>query len=378
MSRWIEHRALIIGVKENTAAWQAAVEGAFFSARIETLYKKFKVLSAGAFGVVMSAERVPDNTKVAVKMIKGGSVAEANALLEVRILIYLQQVEGAGGCRADITCYHKHFRARIGDALQTEIAKRDANVTTNGEYFFIETRFEPGNTLKHMMKEEHLDGHQRSFAWNVEMMWSLSNAARFLHEHGVYHRDFKPENIIINNAGASQLPQGVILDVGVACVETQCGTALAGSTHYLPPNAAPLLKPGANYVIEPTARAKFDVYALAATFYEWMTQTEMSGPTADRPIPPYLEPGQKPTTTLYRVKEDDKIWEIIAKALITVIQKPATATGPMEEFAYAFRALRPSIAPPTKLPPPPASATMPPKPVARPTTKKALPSVPQK
>lgn len=389
MSHWIEHTAvLLIGVQQDAAKWAVAVERAKvfdkkgrlaklgFSTNVQTLYSTpLVVLGAGNFGVVMHGKRVDDGREVALKLIKGDMIAERNAVHEVEILLYLQQVEGAHGCRADITCYNRHFRARVGDTLRKEIAAKAGKLDARSDYFFIETRFEPGKTMKTLMMNR-IDGRKRSYKWNVELMFSLANAVQFLHDNGVYHRDLKPDNIIVNNSEANENPQGVLLDVGIACAETVCGGGLAGDMNYFPPEfAKAIANPKMRFDIAPTDRAKLDVYALAATFQEWMTRTFASIPGSYRFIPPVVDAQNPPVDTLfYRIARDDAIWRRIEKALRTVMSRTDNP-NPIVEFATSFKALlfapppstTPAAATPVKTAPPTVKPLpKPPVPVPRP------------
>jgi serine/threonine protein kinase len=109
------------------------------------------------------------------------------------------------------------------------------------------------------------------------------------HRHNVVHRDYKPENVLVNGNGESKLT-----DFGIAA-RTGAEAVAAGSLMYAPPE---------QFAGAPASPAG-DVYAATATFYECLTgRPPFTGDTAERllyqhlaePVP--LDPVPEPLRPL--------------------------------------------------------------------------------
>jgi len=111
----------------------------------------------------------------------------------------------------------------------------------------------------------------------VDLLEPVAEALGALHEHGVIHRDVKPDNIFVL-AGTTYPPRVKIIDFGLALPDpqtTQRYTAvgkLLGTAEYIAPECA---------CGEP-ASASSDVYALASIAYEMLSgQLPFSGSGVD-------------------------------------------------------------------------------------------------
>jgi serine/threonine protein kinase len=125
-------------------------------------------------------------------------------------------------------------------------------------YFAME--FIRGETLG-----EYADKHRLSTGERLEMMARICDAVHHAHQRGLIHRDLKPDNILVDEAG-----QPKVLDFGLARMtngDTQAALSsvgqLLGTLPYMSPEQA-LADP-----LEVDTRS--DVYALGVILYELLS-----------------------------------------------------------------------------------------------------------
>lgn len=94
----------------------------------------------------------------------------------------------------------------------------------------------------------------------IDYMLQLSDALYYAHQHGIVHRDVKPENIYVMSDGTIKLG-----DFGIAQSDTKDSankkTEIVGSVHYL----APEITSGK------PATGQSDIYSAGVTFFELIT-----------------------------------------------------------------------------------------------------------
>ncbi|HYX75949.1 MAG TPA: protein kinase, partial [Gaiellaceae bacterium] len=95
----------------------------------------------------------------------------------------------------------------------------------------------------------------------VDLTLQIARALGFAHEHGLVHRDVKPQNVLLNGDGRAKVTDfGIARSLDVQGGLTQTGTVL-GTSDYIAPEQARGAK----------ATVQSDVYSLGAMLYELLT-----------------------------------------------------------------------------------------------------------
>src|SRR5690349_1713571 len=95
----------------------------------------------------------------------------------------------------------------------------------------------------------------------LELAVEIADALEFAHEHGLIHRDVKPQNVLVTPDGDAKVTDfGIARSLDVEHGVTQTGTVL-GTSNYLSPEQASG---------KPTTQAT-DVYSLGVVIYELLT-----------------------------------------------------------------------------------------------------------
>ena len=190
-------------------------------------YTELKALGSGGFGDVVLARHNASGTLVAIKYLHGDLLADQEFAEmfrgEATVLAYLDD--------PNIVRLYEYVESPSGAAIVMELID--------------------GVTLREILTHQ---GRTTAEAALVVLQGSLLGLAA-AHRHGVVHRDYKPENVLVDGGGASKLT-----DFGIAARAGDCPVP-AGTVLY----AAPEQMAGAS------ASPAGDVYAATATFYECLT-----------------------------------------------------------------------------------------------------------
>lgn len=126
--------------------------------------------------------------------------------------------------------------------------------TTQAGHLFLVMEYVPGHTLHDLI---HTGAVTKEHALSYALQ--LCDAIQYAHDHGIIHRDIKPNNILISTDGHVK-----VADFGLArATAAQDQEVMMGTPDY----AAPEITQG----IEVDQRA--DIYAMGVLFYETLTQT---------------------------------------------------------------------------------------------------------
>ncbi len=198
-------------------------------------YEILEEIGRGGMGVVFRAQQTGLNRLVALKMVRHADLANDELLSRFR-------------AEAEVVAslHHPHI-----------VQVYDYGEDDGCPYLALE--LVEGGTLS-----DRLEGNP----WNVrraaQLVEQVARAVHFAHEHGVVHRDLKPNNLLVSADGDP--PEVKIADFGLARIfrdqpggHTQTG-ALLGTPSYMSPEQAL----GRQSEIGPAT----DVYALGAILYE--------------------------------------------------------------------------------------------------------------
>ena len=199
---------------------------------IDDRYKILKVLGEGGMAIVYLANDIITNKEVAVKIIKEETMK--NPL--------------------NLTRFEREARAAASLNHQN-IVKVITLGTFEGRPYMV-NEFIKGKTLRETLNVRG----KFSFLEACDIMYQLCSAVWFAHQHGVIHRDIKPQNVFITVDGTVKLG-----DFGIATFQNSShvtrSEVVVGSVHYL----APEISQGNQ------ATPQSDIYSLGITFFELIT-----------------------------------------------------------------------------------------------------------
>ena len=128
---------------------------------------------------------------------------------------------------------------------------------------FIVFEYVDGENLKRLIERRG----PAPVATALELAMQIARALSFAHQHGLVHRDVKPQNVLLNGDGRAKVTDfGIARSLDVQRGMTQTGTVL-GTSDYIAPEQAQ-----GQRVDEHT-----DVYSLGVVLYELLT-TEVPFP----------------------------------------------------------------------------------------------------
>jgi serine/threonine-protein kinase len=267
-------------------------------------YRLVKKLGKGAMGEVSLMEDTKLDRKVAIKTIRPDVDMTSKGAIEMRQR-FVREAKTAGKLtHPNIVTVYDSFEGEGGIA-------------------YIVMEFVEGETLANIMKRAQLSVPQIK-----HVIVNAANGLQHAHEHGVFHRDVKPENIMIApKTGVTKL-----MDFGIARLVESDMTA-TGSVLGTPAYMAP------EQVTGQKVDARSDVFSLGVVLYELLA--------GKRPFP-----GTKITAVMLAILQQEppspssvnaerKVspeWDpVVAKALA---KKPEERYQNANEFARAVRAVR--------------------------------------
>ncbi len=239
---------------------------------------------------------------------------------EVAIKVIRKDIFGTSVLERLLKRFEREAKA-LAHLTHTNIVK----VMDYGEYQgspYLVMPYLPGGTLKGRL------GEPLGFREAARLLLPVARALAYAHERGLIHRDVKPSNILITEAGDPMLT-----DFGIAKIlEAEGGTALTGTGVGIgtPEYMAP--EQGMGGKID----ARADVYALGVVFYEMVTGRKPF--EADTPMAVMLkhitDPIKRPRQ--YAPDLPDAVEAVLIKALA---KQPEDRYTDMNAFAAALEKL---------------------------------------
>jgi len=190
-------------------------------------YTEVKSLGSGGFGEVMLAKHDASDTLVAIKYLRPDLLTDTG---------FAEMFRGEATVLAslddpNVVRLYEYVESPAGAAIVMELVS--------------------GVSLREILK---FQGKTTAEAALVVLQGSLLGLAA-AHRRGVVHRDYKPENVLVNGDGVSKL--------------TDFGIAARAGDQPLPAGTLPYAAP--EQIAGAAASPAGDVYAATATFYECLT-----------------------------------------------------------------------------------------------------------
>src|SRR5687767_13467488 len=232
------------------------------------------------------------------------------------------------------------YRRFAQDAEFVERFKREArsaaglthpnvvNVYDRGEHdgtYYIAMEYLPGRTLKEVIVEQGpLDQ-----AAVIDIGVQILRAASFAHRRGVVHRDLKPHNVMLDDAGNAKVTDFGIARAG-ASEMTEAGSIM-GTAQYLSPEQAQ----------GHPATAQSDLYSVGIMFYEMLTgRLPFDGESAVAIAVQHLNDEPTPLRSL----RADVAPELEAAVMRALAKDPAARWADADEFIRALEGARGALA----------------------------------
>src|SRR5436305_11757709 len=197
-------------------------------------------------------------------------------------------------------------------------------VFDRGEYdgtYYIAMEYLRGRTLKELIAQEAPLDQMRALDITVQIL----RAAGFGHRRGVIHRDFKPQNVIIDEEDRVKVTDFGIARAGASEI-TETGSIM-GTAQYLSPEQAQ----------GTAAEETSDLYSIGVMLYEMLTgRLPFDGDSAVAVALKHLaEP--PPPLSQFRPDVNPSLEGVVMAALA---KDPAQRWQSADEFAAALEAVR--------------------------------------
>ncbi|MCG3130231.1 MAG: Serine/threonine-protein kinase PknD [Phycisphaerae bacterium] len=202
-------------------------------------YKVIRLLGQGGQGLVYEAVQPDPHRRVALKVVRGGRFVDPQ-----NIRLFEREVQTLARMR----------HPAIG-------AIYEAGITPEGLRYFAMELIE-GRPITRYVRESRLELPRR-----LRLFRDVCLAIHHAHQRGVIHRDLKPTNVLVDNAG-----QPKVLDFGLARVAGEhagAGRTFTGMGNVL--GTLPYMSPEQASGRSDEIDVRCDVYSLGVVLYELLT-----------------------------------------------------------------------------------------------------------
>ncbi len=197
-------------------------------------YKVIRKLGAGGMASVYLAHEIDLDRKVAIKLLPREFLRDN-----------------------EFTVRFKR-EAQIAANLEHPNIVRIYQISAEKDRCYFVMSFIPGGTLSEKMKVQGALKLDDIIQWGTDVCSALSYA----HEHGVVHRDLKPDNIMID-----QYNRAVVMDFGIARAAQGSNLTQKDSVIGSPQYMSPELAKGTE------VDARSDIYSMGIVLYQMATAT---------------------------------------------------------------------------------------------------------
>jgi beta-lactam-binding protein with PASTA domain len=202
------------------------------------------------------------------------------------------------------------------------------NVFDRGEHdgtYYIAMEYLPGSTLKEVIAERGALDQEAVIDIGVQIL----RAASFAHRRGVVHRDLKPHNVMLDDAGNAKVTDFGIARAG-ASEMTEAGSIM-GTAQYLSPEQAQ----------GQLATSQSDLYSVGIILYELLTgRLPFDGESAVAIAVQHLNDPPPPISSL----RPDVAPELEAAVMRALAKDPAARWADADEFIRALEGARAGLA----------------------------------
>ncbi len=155
-------------------------------------YRIVEKIGEGGMGLVFEAEQEKPRRRVALKMIRGGRLAD-----DLSVRLFEREAEILGRLEhPGIAAIYEAGRAEDG-------------------HYFLAMELVRGRTFDAYLRERPRELSKEELRHRLRLFIDVCDAVHYAHQRGVIHRDLKPSNIVVADSGDAA-PHVKILDFGLA------------------------------------------------------------------------------------------------------------------------------------------------------------------